>query len=184
LDVSGYFQADFHSTDLNLVAEDWINSEYQVLLGLRYMQLGDSFTATFGNSSPSESFLGAADNSMFGIQTGIRTGWFFRRSVWSVSLIGGVLSNNVSQSGPRYSEALVVGGPPDPTFVIRDEEVSGFVDFEASVAYPLSSCAFVRIGYQGLLIGNLVTVTRQNGAPAHPGSIPLHGGFVGLEFFR
>ena len=185
LSVSADFQADFYSTEVNLVAEDWVYNQYQVLLGLRIIETGDSFSTTLSSTNAgTESFSGRADNSLFGIQTGFRTGCFYRESVWSCSLIGGVLSNDVSQSGPRYVSALDVDAMPGPSFSIHDEEISGFVDFEATVAYPITEFAFVRIGYQALVIGNLVTVTRQNGAPANPGSIAFHGGYVGLEFAR
>ena len=128
------FEADYHSTDINLVAEDPIHHEYQLLIGLRLIEHGDAFTALLNNSEVppiSESYSGRADNSMFGIHAGFRTGWFYRRSVWSLSLIGGVLNNQISQTGPRYDPALVLDGDADPQFSVEDDEVSVFADLES-----------------------------------------------------
>ncbi|MEM8666817.1 MAG: hypothetical protein AAGG48_04840 [Planctomycetota bacterium] len=185
--AQGTFEADYFSTDINLVAEDPIHQEYQWLLGLRYIEHSDSFDVTLNNSQPVpdvESYFGSVDNSMFGVHTGIRTGWFYRRSVWKVSLLGGILNNQIKQRGPRYTTALVLDGVADPTFSTEDQEVSIFADLEASVAYPICQSTFVRLGYQGIFMDNAVTVTNQQGSPANPDSLEFHGCFVGLEYYR
>ncbi|MEM1228582.1 MAG: hypothetical protein AAGJ40_23060 [Planctomycetota bacterium] len=185
--AQGTFEADYHSTEINLVAEEPVNNEYQLLLGLRFIEHGDSFAATLNDSQAPpnvESYAGSADNSMFGVHAGFRTGCFYRRSIWSISLLGGVMNNQISQSGPRFGTALVLDGVADPTFSVDDDEVSIFADIEGSIAYPICPSTFVRVGYQGVFLDNAVTVTRQEGSPDDPDAIEFHGGFVGLEFFR
>ncbi|MEM9588277.1 MAG: hypothetical protein AAGA03_13425, partial [Planctomycetota bacterium] len=147
--AQGIFEADYHSTDINLVAEDPINNEYQLLLGLRFIEQGDSFETTLSNrQTPAviENYAGRADNSMFGVHAGFRTGWFYRKAYWSVNLLGGVLNNQTSQRGPRFDTALVLDGVADPQFSVTDEEVSVFADIEGSVAYPIFDSTYVRVG--------------------------------------
>lgn len=182
----GSFAADYSSTEINLVAEDPIHREYQLVLGLRFIEHGDSFAAQLDRQTPLviEDFSGSADNTMLGIQAGFRTGWFFRRSVWSISLIAGVLNNEISQRGPRFNDALLIDGTIDPTFSLHDDEVAVFADVEGSIAYPVLPNTFVRVGYQGVFMDNAVTVTRQLGSPSDPDAIEFHGGFVGLEIYR
>ncbi|MEM9366862.1 MAG: hypothetical protein AAGD07_12785 [Planctomycetota bacterium] len=183
----GTFEADYHSTDINLVAEDPVHNEYQLLLGLRFIEHNDSFNATLNDSQvvPNvESYEGSADNAMFGVHAGFRTGWFYRRSVWSLNVLGGVLNNRIKQTGPRYATALVVDGVADPLFSIESEEVSIFADIEGSIAYPILPSTYVRVGYQGVFMDNVATVTRQAGSPDEPDAMEFHGGFVGLEFYR
>ncbi|MEM9828274.1 MAG: hypothetical protein AAF958_16915, partial [Planctomycetota bacterium] len=187
ISVRGNFTADYYSGDVNLVAEDPINSEGQLILGLRWIEHDDAFDIALNdNQAPpnTESSSAEASNSMFGIQAGFRTGWIYRRSIWNLSLLGGVLNNQISQRGPRYDNAIAFDGTDEPMFSVEDDEVSMFADIEGSIAYPILRSTYVRVGYQGVFMDNAVTVTRQQGSPASPDAIEFHGGFVGLEIVR
>lgn len=127
-----------------------------------------------------------AQNRLIGLQIGANQFWRCGRLQLFGQIKGGVLHNEIDQTGPASIGAVDLTSNPAsiPSFVTETEEVSFLGDFEFSARYRFLPSASIRVGYQGLIFTNLAQVAGNLGQPTDPDSLSYHGVLAGLEIIR
>ena len=134
LRAASIYDADYLSSEINLVVDDPLYAEYQILVGLRYLDHGDAFAVDVEDAPLSELFRGRAENRMLGLHAGLRHAWWYRHVLFDVAVVGGVLNNRTTQSGPIYDSSVAIDGIPEPTFDLTDNQTSLLGEVQFTVA--------------------------------------------------
>jgi hypothetical protein len=154
------------------------------LWGVRYFYLSDDFglngsdlgTGTFENLS------WRTKNNLIGAQLGLQWAWGWDRFQLSAEAKVGLFANAYAQQGID-----AIGGPVN--FQQLDASHSGtdlaaLVEFSLLARFRLTSCMWLRAGYQCYGVTGLATGPRQLGGYDSSGSVGLDGLSLGLELTR
>ena len=186
LDADVTYDAELHNFECNFFSpQTGIDSHW--LFGFRYLQYQDSFSETYRlntgfGSVIEEAANGQSENSAFGPQVG--AGLDLGRGLLHFGGKVGFMNNRIRQSGPSYTNAILIDGNPETRFDNESDEFALLGDLEVTMTRYLTPNIAVRVGYQGLFLNNIAQSATQNGAQSDLGSIAFHGLMFGAEWIR
>ena len=186
LNANVNYDAQLNNFECNFMTTGSIYDPYW-LLGVRYLRYEDSFVESYRldpgfGTVIEETANGDAANDLFGPQVGLGMQMFGGSFQFGGKI--GFMNNQISQSGPSYTNAILIDGNPETTF---DNESDTFVllgDLEVTLTRQISSNLSIRLGYQGLFLDNIAQSATQNGGQAQPDEIAFHGFLFGAEFIQ
>ncbi|WP_182865103.1 BBP7 family outer membrane beta-barrel protein [Rhodopirellula sp. JC639] len=185
LDAAIEAQASFQNFELNWLSDPSVLGT-RWIAGLRYLQYDDSLREAYvldaGLGPVQETAMGRAENQLFGPQVGMNLDIEVDRTLLQIGGKLGFFNNQTNQSGPAYSNALVIDGTPESMFDVDADEFTFAAEIDVLIRRTITRCLAIHLGYQGLYLDNVVQSASQNGGPSDGESLWLHGLVLGGQW--
>ncbi|WP_246114563.1 hypothetical protein [Rubripirellula tenax] len=120
LDATIDYDAELHNVEWNFFSgQSEIDSHW--MIGLRYLRYRDSFSESYRLDTGfgpliEETASGEATNDAFGPQAGVGLDLGGGNTLLHLGAKLGLMNNQVRQSGPAFSNAILIDGNPETTF--------------------------------------------------------------------
>ncbi|MFG0254442.1 MAG: BBP7 family outer membrane beta-barrel protein [Rhodopirellula sp. JB053] len=182
LDAEVEAEASFRNFELNWLSDPSVLGTRWVA-GLRHLQYDDSLREAYvldtGGGPVNETALGEAENRLFGPQFGLDLDIAVERTLLQFGGKLGFFNNRTNQTGPAYTDALVIDGTPESTFETDADEFTFAAEIDVLLQQSISRCFAMHVGYQGLYLDNVVQSASQVGGPSEGETLWLHGLVLG-----
>ena len=155
------------------------------IVGLRYLEYEDSLLEAYvldsGGGPVNETAYGDAVNRLFGPQLGAEVDVAWDRTLLQFGGKLGFLNNRTDQTGPGYTDALVIDGAQESTFQVDTDQFTFSAEIDAMIQQTITRHLAVHLGYQGLYMDSIVQSASQVGSPSDGRSLWLHGLVLGAQ---
>jgi hypothetical protein len=186
------YQSSFDSAELGI--RQWITPTMSVLLGFRFINVGDQFQLTATNNATNEDvgregfYRTWTTNNLIGLQFGTEYTHelFFRWLYFSVECKGGAFLNFADQKNLLFNT-----GTTYDQRSARDTQFSSMLDLSVAVSALVGNHLTLRGGYTFLFLDGIAlatdqldtnpTMTNSRDFIADKGAMTLQGPFVGGE---
>jgi hypothetical protein len=155
------------------------------LWGVRYFHLSDNFTLSGSDlytTGDQESLNWLTKNNLIGMQLGLQWAWGWDRFQLSTEAKIGLFANIYSQQGTDSVSGTSGFQSSDASHGSTD--LAALFEFSVLLRYRITSCMWLRAGYQYYGVSGLALGPRQLGGFDSNGSLGLDGLSLGLELTR
>jgi hypothetical protein len=187
-DALGYtYSSRVANVELNQRFKLWSFDPYRAfswLWGVRYFHLEDDFTLTGSDlyTGGRETLNWRTKNDLVGMQLGLNWTWGADRFQLSTEAKIGLFANIYSQQGSDTASGVAGFRPFDVSHDSTD--LAALFEFSIMLRYRLTSCLWLRAGYQYYCVTGLALGPRQLADYDTDGTVGLDGLSVGLELTR
>lgn len=154
------------------------------LWGVRYFHLSDDFTVSGSDlyTGTNETLNWQAKNNLIGMQLGLQWDWGWDRFQLSTGAKIGLFANIYSQQGTDSASGTAAFQSFDVSHGSTD--LAALFEFSVLLRYRITSCMWLRAGYQYCGVGGLALGPRQLDGYDTSGGVELDGLSLGLELTR